>query len=275
MIQLPSTEHETVSPLFQAFEDQLAVNAILEGTVPASIYVDQPRRPQAAFTWWRHRCFLAGSERNVEFNEAVCRLFLDTLCPHAPEAGLDLFEFRFAPESWDGRISGILKGHRTIKAWRRYYRLEALNHDLDPQLPQDFRLRWIDASLMEDKHLKNLPILRDELCSERASVDDFLARSFGVCALHGDEIAGWCTSEYNSGERCEVGIGTLEPYQRRGLATAMGSVLIRHARSKGIAHIGWHCYARNVASGATALKLGFEKVHEYPTYIVWPAKTDL
>jgi len=269
MLPLPFSQHEAVRALFQAFEDQLAVNAIFEGTAPATIYVDNSHHPQAAFTWWRHHCFLVGYERDEEFNEAIRRLFLDTLFPHAPAAGLDLFELSAAPESWDGLVAGILRGHKPIKAWHHYYRLKARRHGERVRLPQGFHLRWIDATLVEEKHLKNLALLRDELCSERASVKDFLAHSFGVCALYGDEIAGWCTSEYNSGDRCEVGIGTLEPYRRRGLATAMATALIEHARSRGITHIGWHCEAHNVASIASALKVGFEKVHEYSTYLIW------
>jgi RimJ/RimL family protein N-acetyltransferase len=107
------------------------------------------------------------------------------------------------------------------------------------------------------------------MCSERPAVADFLEKSFGVVAIHGDELAGWCTSEYNSGNRCEVGIGTLEPYQRRGLATVMGSALVEHALWRGITHIGWHCWASNTLSIATALKIGFQKVGEYSTYIAW------
>jgi GNAT superfamily N-acetyltransferase len=269
MLPLPFNEHEAARPLFQAFEDQLAVNAILDGTAPATIYVDNAHHPQAAFTWWRYHCFLGGSECDEEFNKAIRRLLLDTLFPHALEAGLDLFELRVAPESWGGPVEGILRGHNPVQAWHHYYRFKALRHDVRARLPEGFHLRWIDATLVEATHLKNLAILRDELCSERASVEDFLAHGFGVCALYGDEIAGWCTSEYNSGDRCEVGIGTLQPYQCRGLATAMATALIKHAQSRDITHMGWHCDARNAASIATALKVGFERMHEYPTYLIW------
>jgi RimJ/RimL family protein N-acetyltransferase len=269
MIALPFGEHERIRPLFQAFEDQLAVNAILEGTAPATIYVDHPGRPRAAFTWWGHHCFLAGSERDEEFNEAVGRLFREALWPHAPASGLDHYELRAAAEGWDGPAVRILQGHDPIQARHHYYRFREPKHDRRTPLPEGMHLRPIDAALVEDERLKNLDILRDELCSERASVEDFLARSFGVCALQGDEIAGMCTSEYNSGERCEVGVVVLEPYRRRGLATAMASALIEEARSRGVTQIGWHCYARNAASIATALKVGFEKVHEYAAYIAW------
>ena len=54
--------------------------------------------------------------------------------------------------------------------------------------------------------------------SERPSVADFLARSFGYCLVHENQIIGWCMSEYNNGNRCELGIETAAPFRRRGLA---------------------------------------------------------
>jgi RimJ/RimL family protein N-acetyltransferase len=107
-----------------------------------------------------------------------------------------------------------------------------------------------------------------EMSSERQSTEDFIGKSFGVCVLQGDEIVGWCLSEYNSADRCEVGIEVLQPYRRRGLATAMTCALIEHALSEGVSRIGWHCYASNAASRATARRAGFEKVQDYRVYLV-------
>lgn len=97
------------------------------------------------------------------------------------------------------------------------------------------------------------------------------AKSFGIVALCGDELAGWCTSEYNSGDRCEVGIGTLEPHQHRGVATALGSAFVERARAQGYSHIGWHCWADNLPSSATALKNGNRHLQrgEYALALAW------
>jgi GNAT superfamily N-acetyltransferase len=130
-------------------------------------------------------------------------------------------------------------------------------------------LRFVDRALLAETHLKNLGDLVQEICSERASVQDFLDQSFGVCVLHGTEIVGWCLSEYNSGQRCEVGIQTWPAYRRQGLATAMASALIEHALDRGLTEIGWHSWASNTPSIATARKVGFRKVKDYPVYFAW------
>jgi GNAT superfamily N-acetyltransferase len=269
MYSLQPSEHDRVRPLFEALDHHLSAAAILEGAAPGVVYVDDLARPQAAFTWTQHRFFLVGSERNGAFNEGVRRLFLDEIDPLARQARMEMLELKYAPASWESALPGILAGKRTLQVRRQFYRYMAPAEGRLVPAPDGFTLRFIDAALLRERHLQNLGALELELCSERPTVREFLDKSFGVAGLHGDEIAGWCTSEYNCRDRCEVGIGTLESYQRRGLATAMASAFVRHAFARGVSHIGWHCFARNVASAATALKAGFELVCDEPICLAW------
>ncbi len=272
MYLLSLADYAVARPLFAGLDDHLAVAAILEGSAPAALYVDHPIRPCAAFTWTGYRFFLTGSPAVGAFSQAVRGLLMDTVFPQTQAAGLEMIELAYAPEGWADAITGvILRDKAPILARRHYYVYHSLRHDWRSVLPAGYRLTRIDAGLLAQDHIYNLDALREELCSERPSVADFLARSFGIAALYGDELAGWCTSEYNTGDRCEVGIGTLEPHQRRGLATAMGSAFIEHAAARGIRHIGWHCWARNQPSVATALTIGYEKAAEHSTFITWLA----
>jgi len=267
--------YDRVRPLLAGLDDHLAVAAILDGAAPGQIYVDDPDHPTAAFTWTRHRFFLAGSPENASFNEAIRRLFAEVIYPQAPAWGLEMFELKHTPEGWAGVIPGvILRDQDPILAQRHYYVFRELKHDWRTLLPQGYRLASIDADLLAQRHIRHLDDLKEELCSERPSVEDFLAQSFGIAALYGDELAGWCTSEYNSGDCCEVGIGTLAPHQRRGVATALGSAFVERAQTQGVLRIGWHCWANNAPSIATALKLGYQLAAEYTTYIAWFAEAD-
>ena len=110
-----------------------------------------------------------------------------------------------------------------------------------------------------------------EMCSERPSVEDFLARSFGVCLVDEEQgtLAGWCLSEYNCGNRCEVGIEVAEAYQRRGMGTLLARALCREAFARrGIRQVGWHCLAANAASGATARRAGLRLIKQYVGAVV-------
>jgi GNAT superfamily N-acetyltransferase len=133
-------------------------------------------------------------------------------------------------------------------------------------LPDGYRLLPVDEDLLSKDHLLHLDDLVEEMLSERPSVKAFLDRSFAYCVAYDDNLVSWCLSEYNSGERCEIGIETQEDFQGRGLATVTASALIERAQSQGITQIGWHCFARNQASIAAAEKVGFGKAAEYPAY---------
>jgi len=269
---LDPSHYDLVRPLFQPMDHHLAVTAILEGDAPAAVYADDCSQPRAAFTWTGYRFFLAGSPQQAAFNEEVRTLLAETIAPQALASGLEMFELKVASDDWEAPIRATtLRGHEVIPAQRQYFRFAALRHDWRALLPAGFRLAFVGPDLLARTDLANLDALREELCSERPSVEDFLARSFGLVAICEADaaLAGWCTSEYNSGAACEVGIGTLEPYQRRGLATAMGSAFVEHALSCGVTQIGWHCWARNLPSVATALAIGYEKICDYTTCIAW------
>jgi GNAT superfamily N-acetyltransferase len=267
MHELPAAEYHRARPLFQAMDYHLGVNAILEGTLPAKIYTDHPLHPQVALTWTQHRFYAAGSEDNDQLNKALIRFFTETAWPQAQEAGEKMLVLYYEPGHWEPKLDAT-------KAQRHFYRFKELRYDWRTLLPQGFVLQFVDQALLDRKHLKNLDELTEEVCSWFGSVHDFLDRYFGLCVLHGDEIAGWCLSEYNGVDRCEVGLITIEPYRQRGLATVMASALVEHALSRGISYIGWHCYASNVASSATALKVGFEKVRDYAVYVARLDQTD-
>jgi GNAT superfamily N-acetyltransferase len=122
----------------------------------------------------------------------------------------------------------------------------------------------VDGPLLQKEHLGNIDRLIEEVLSEAPSIDHFLGHCFGVCAVKDDELVGWCLSEYNVNQRCEVGIETLEDHRNLGIASAMTTALIEEASLRGYSQVGWHCYESNPASIATALKVGFRKSLEYP-----------
>ena len=110
-----------------------------------------------------------------------------------------------------------------------------------------------------------MELLLEEMRSETESPDDFLNRGhFGIVAIKGKEVAGFCLSEYNFQDKLEVGVEVLPNHQKQGLATEMTKSLINLALSKGYKHLGWHCWSKNKASVVTAKKIGLKKITEYP-----------
>ena len=267
MKELSRNDYERVRPLFRKMDIHLPLQAILAGSVTAPIYVDNPLHPQTALTWTGHRFYLAGSPGNIELISSVRKIFLENFAMAAWKSGIESYIVYYPTEKWEGFIKAFLKQKYPILSSRSYYACKASRGDITKP-PEGYSFQIVDAALLAGKW-RNLDFLTDEMVSERESVDDFLAKSFGICLTLGDLIIGWCLSEYNTGHRCEIGIATLPEYQKQGFATKMTKAFIEMARMRDVASIGWHCTTANIGSGATAIKAGFNKIEDYPVFMGW------
>ena len=216
MHQLDPFYFAQARPLFESLEFHRAVGAVFDGTTPARVYVDSRENPQIGLIWYKNRVYLAGAPAADGAVAAVRQLLVDEVCRQARMAGEALLLLYVAPDEWAQQIDAILPDQRPVRVERQYYEFRHATLDWRTQLPADFTLCLADAALLAQEQLLNRDALMEEMCSERASVADFLAQSFGVCLLHGDEIAGWCLSEYNSPTGCEVGIATGEAVPAAG-----------------------------------------------------------
>jgi hypothetical protein len=145
-------QFDLVRPLLQPLDHYLAATAILEGSAPAAVYVDDPAHPAAAFKWTGYRFFLAGSPQQAAFNEEVRALLAKSIAPRALASGLELVELKMTPDDWEahGRAT-ILQGHKMISAQRQYFRFAALRHDWRALLPAGLHLAVIGPDLLARK----------------------------------------------------------------------------------------------------------------------------
>jgi hypothetical protein len=114
-------------------------------------------------------------------------------------------------------IGEHIRGINPYPNWRNYYGLEPENTGYQIGLSNGYRIEQITDAFQEKKY-QNTDLVESEMRSERASVADFLEKSFGFCALQGDVLASWCMSEYNADNRFEIGIATHPDHRRKGLA---------------------------------------------------------
>ena len=267
MQQAITLKLDSLRPLFAGQEHHLAIEAVLAGAAQGQVFAG-PGSDWAAI-WVQHRVYLGGAPDDAAM-AALRDLLANTVAPAARARGDYAFGLYYAPP-WHDHLAGLLPDLPYTLLVRQYFVTDRpdLLTPSDDQLPVGLRLAAVDGSLMAQTQLANYARLAEELCSERPSVADFLQRSFGVCILAGDTLAGWCLSEYNCGDRCEVGIEVVEEWQRRGLGTLLAQALCEEAARRGIKHVGWHCLANNVPSGATARKAGLVLVLEYSSAVVW------
>jgi GNAT superfamily N-acetyltransferase len=275
MVQLEVSEYEGARAVFRPLDDHLAVAAMLDGNMPGCIYADNPQAPRSALACGKRRFYFAGNGQNRAFAADLKKLFLERLYFQARLEGVTAFVLYYSDGSWEPTIEEILDGRNPVKVARRYYELKTLDERRRVVAPANLVLQQVDAKLMDEINLENLDALKAEMVSECPSVEEFLKTRLGVCAIVGNEIAGWCLSEYNRGDRCEIGIETVEKFQRQGIGTLTARSLIELAQAEGARRIGWDCYKENAPSVATALKLGFEKKSDYAVYFTWVDKREL
>ena len=253
--------YASVHPLFEKMTFHLAVVTVLAEMLPGRIYVDHPANPGTAILIPanQHRVYVSGEPSDHLLADVIHQLFKESL---AESYGCVAY---YDPSyAWKPTLERVLEKQETISSWRQFYRLREPSSSFAGSLPERITIDRIDESMLGDSVLVNRDLLREEIHSESPSLEYFFRRNFGFCARDVHQLVAWCLAEYHYQGRYELGIETIEAYQRRGIATHLASAVIRHAFALGATEIGWHCWAANTPSVATALKLGFEKVLDYP-----------
>lgn len=264
LIQLDKHQYDPALTLFASRQHMMKLTALAEGGVQGELWADDAAQPSIAVARVHNKVLLASAlsaedvartwglwlremayERTMEGDEDAALLFWD------------------GPEGFDGRAAWelSLQGRYPVFAAQECYAATA--QQVRPaDAPAGYELLSVDAALL-GRELPHNDALREEMCSERASVEEFLRHSFGIAAVHQGELAGWCLSEYNCSDGCEVGIEVREGHRRQGLAAAMVSAFSREAQQRGVQRIGWLCNQANAASSATARCAGLARTREY------------
>ena len=265
MINIVPAKSPATRELFRPLEHHLLISALFENNLNAQLIVDNDSQPHSGLIAYNSRFIFGGDPTQATFNADLHRHFIETIIP--ARNGND-FLVTFTSDSWMPTLNEIFSGYEVIHAPRLYFEILP-NPALEITLPEGFSLRHITPELLASD-IGGLNALREEMCSERTSTDDFFEKSFGLCPVYENQIAGWCLSEYNTGDRCEIGIATLEPHQRKGIATSLTRAFLAEAIQRGYQCVGWDCWEKNIASVATAHKAGFSLIQHEQAMVVIP-----
>lgn len=268
MPELSSIDHQRARPLFRELERSHAlVPALFEGCASGRLFVDDTIRPRAGVIVCNSRILCAGDATQMDFLNEMAKTFSKQLIPAQLARGNDAYLVYASDETWDTSLPHLFPTYDLYRGTRQYYEVTDFTPKPDLHLPDGFSMQLITPEFLSSD-IDGLEAVKEEMCSERASVEDFLARSFGLCPVHSNEVAGWCMSEYNVGNRCEIGIATSPKHQRKGIATLATCSFLAEAHRRDYTRVGWDCWTRNIASVATARKAGFTLIEEYPAVVV-------
>lgn len=259
---LEPDNYARVHSLFEEMTCHLAALTVLAGIAPGRVYVDDPASPGTAILIPsnQHRVYVSGEPAPNMLADVIPMLFKQPLA--------ESYEFLvyYSSNTWKHPLEQLLQKQETFTGWRQFYRLRGPSLPAASPLPDHITIGRIDEAMFVASTLVNRQLLLEEIHAESPSLEHFFRQNFGFWAQDGHQIVAWCLAEYRYQGLYELGIETIEAYQRKGIATHLASAVIRHAWASGATEIGWHCWATNTPSRATALKLGFEKVLDYPVY---------
>ena len=252
----PSVAHEARA-LFSSLEHHALIYALFENNLEAQLFIDDATQPKAGMIAYKNRIVFGGDPNQGRFNTDLLQYFAETTFSPRKERA---FLATFTSETWIPTLKEIFQKYEIFLGTRSYFKTTPHPQDM-PTLPDGFSLHHVTPEFLASD-IGGLETLKEEIHSERTSLEDFFENGFGLCPVYENQIAGWCLSEYNTGDRCEIGIATLEPHQRKGIATIHTKTFLIEAEQRGYHHIGWKCWERNEASVATARKAGFSLVQQ-------------
>ena len=262
-VLLEPEHYARVRPLFDGMAYHLAAVTVLVGVAPGTVFVDELDNPQTAILVPsnQHRLYVSGPPQQTMLGDIIQELFTQS---GAENHGFVVYYNASHP--WQPALERVFPSPESFSGWRQYYRLSGPPAPLSAPLSDQITIGPIDEAIVEDPSLENRELLTEEIVSESPSLNHFFRHNFGFAAQDGHRLVAWCLAEYHYQGRYELGIETIEAYQRRGIAAHLASAVIGHAFAGGATEIGWHCWAQNTPSVATALKLGFGKALDYPVY---------
>jgi RimJ/RimL family protein N-acetyltransferase len=258
---LASENYAIVKPLFADLSFNLIISAMIEGTSPGKIYVDDLANPTTCFLSSAEGCYLAGEAHNDSFNADLKQHLFSAFLQDE-----DYIVLECTSTEWEATLDDIFQG-RVVKYPRSYYTFEQMKLDWENEIPNGISVEQVNAAFITRTQLTNMDKVIAAIHSNWNSADEFFKDGFGVCLVNETDVISWCMADCVSGVRCEIGIHTDARFQKRGFASLTVSATVAQALSRGLTEIGWHCWEHNHASNKTAQKVGFQFRRPYEAYL--------
>ncbi len=271
MEKLNIDNYNIAKELLDQIQYQTVLHTILSGQTPGRIYVDNIRAPKVAYAQFKQRVFLSGApDTNLEVSWD--KFFLTEVKSNCKKSNVAFFRLTVNDPRWLDILSKSLANKDPIQMAYHIYQKQLKIPVINIQIPDSYHLLPVNQSLIQ-KSFPGKDELLEEICSERETVEAFLQNSFGLAAFKDGSLAGWCLSEYNFQNQCEIGIASLPEHRQIGLAKAMTQKFQLQAIENGVYNLLWHCAASNQASCRTAQSAGFELVDHHDVLMLFWDRT--
>lgn len=263
MVQLKDNL-QSIRTAFTSHFSYFVIESVIEGNTPAEVYVDQIENPNITLVWdTKHNIYCGGNGDKATLQKAVDYIKSNILTQDVRQNS-GVVKVLYENQGWK---EAIMEGTQELSPYA--YPRSVYRHSLEhiPSFPnKEHRIiQQIDEALLNSNRLQNIEGLVEELIQMWGTVESFLSKGYGFCAIKDESVAAWCTGEYFSKNWCGIGIETYEPYQGQGIATATTVEMLKYCKAQNkIPH--WDCWKNNIPSVKTAEKAGFEKLMDYEIF---------
>jgi GNAT superfamily N-acetyltransferase len=251
MIDVGRSNRQKLFRLFQAYEWNYLPDAILEGTTGRAIADDADDPHVAVLEASNPTLSIVGGDAG----HPSARQYIEQL----PK----MTALFFGAAGWEDLVRRI-HGGKLIEFPRYAFTSEALDiehlRELGSRIPGGYRIAQMDLDLARRVGGEKSAFAEDHILLFD-SPEDFIERGFGLCLLHGDQIAAVATTFAICHKGIEIQINTREEHQRKGLATVAAAHLILHSLERNL-DPNWD--AANESSVGLATKLGYTPQGTYP-----------
>src|SRR5574340_562527 len=154
--ELASSSFSVVAPLLETMTHNLSPAAVVEGSSPGRIWVDDPERPSLALLDTPEGHFLAGRRPTGETAEALRELIAGTVYARARAEGWWYLCLHYPEPDWQEIVAASLGEFYPVWDYQQYFVLERLRWDWREGLPEGVVIRRVDLDLLAEVGLANV-----------------------------------------------------------------------------------------------------------------------
>ncbi|MDH4214191.1 MAG: GNAT family N-acetyltransferase [Candidatus Thorarchaeota archaeon] len=240
---------------FQPLRFTIAVEAILEGSSHGAIWMDNLTHPTLVVLWdFADGIYIVSQEKDKKHLNGINSLFQQTIIPEVEKRDeVPLFVVYISPVFNENEIRSIFGPEWDVsKEKASFYEFPLVEFPSEKQLhelPPSLEGNLMDMDLFQDSSIQYIDVLREEIESDWDSIENFLTHSFGyyIRDLDRNSLASWVIVGKIAQSCAELGIKTVEQYQRQGLGQFAAQELIKYTLERELVP-HWYCFQNNVLS---------------------------
>lgn len=266
--KLKKEDYKTVTKLLPGLTNHPVIFGVIGGNNPGEIFVDDYSNPKTAFIWAKNEMFyLCGNVENEIFNASLEKYIATTIRYEALQNGEEAFNLEVYPtHEWNGSINQIFNRVQLFQGERVPF---IFHHDRFAQakpaaIADGYEVKRITPKLVNED--PNRTIEREIKTFWGPNLELFFQKGIGFAAVQVPIVIGTCISVFIMKKEYEIGINTYhQDHRGKGLASAMAHAFIKECLDRG-GNPHWTTESFRKDSIAIALKMGFEKLPNYPVY---------